>query len=120
MTEVVRIRAGSGPDNIGISTPPDTNLEGKLISYAPSGWGVMYVKGGQFLGIWVVVEDRSVRIAMPDGTSENNRISPPGIFSWDGGRLMQARKIRDATVSIQISKKDSAALWDNPIPYFFG
>ncbi|MGQ9691820.1 MAG: hypothetical protein ACUVQY_11325, partial [Thermoproteota archaeon] len=93
-------------------------LEGRQIPYAPSVTEIMCVREGKFPGIWVVVEDRSVRIAMLDATTATDRISLPGIFSWDGRRLMRAQKIGDVTVSIQISKKDSAALWDDPITIF--
>lgn len=92
-------------------------LEGRQIPYGPAVTAIMCVREGKFPGIWAEVEDRSVRIAMLDGTT-TERIVAPGIFSWDGSRLMRAQKIGDATVSIQISKKDSAALWDDPITIF--
>lgn len=92
-------------------------LEGRQIPYGPAVTAIMCVREGKFPGIWAEVEDRSVRIAMLDGTT-TERIGAPGIFSWDGRRLMQAQKIGDATASIQISKKDSASLWNDPINIF--
>ena len=80
-------------------------LEGKLVFYAPSATEIMCAKGGKFPGIWVGVEERSVRIAMPDGRPDTDRLSLPGIFFWDGSGLMRTQKIGDATASVQFSKK---------------
>lgn len=197
--EVVRIRAGSGPDKIGISTPKEGNpegpmsfaigekgeiyildqvnsriqcfkegkrmktipipfdtfvdlalvadgkvalldntvkksvyildsegktlniipLEGKLIPYAPAVTGITCVRKGKFEGIWADVEGRSVRVAMPDGSTDIERISVPGLFSSDERRLIRVEKIGDATATIYRSKKDSFSQWEPEITVFF-
>lgn len=94
-------------------------LEGRLIPYAPEVTEIMYVKKGEFSGIWAIVGDRSVRIAMPDGTTDTNRISVPGTFSWDGRRLFKVEKLGDATAVIYRSEQDSLSKWEPEITVSF-
>ncbi len=94
-------------------------LEGRLIPYGPEVTQIMYVKRGKFAGIWAILGDRSVRIAMPEGTMDTNRISVPGRFSSDGRRLIRAEIIGDATAVIYRSKQDSLSQWEPEITLFF-
>lgn len=94
-------------------------LEGRLIPNAAEVTKVMYIKNGKFAGIWVSVGDRSIRIAMADGSSHAERISVPGLFSSDGTRLIRAEKFGDATAVIYRSKKESFSQWEPEITVFF-
>lgn len=106
--EVVRGGFGSGPDSIGIVTPKEANPEGPM-SFALGRNGEIYIL---WSGIWVDVEDRSVRVAKLDGTPDPDRISVPGKFSFDGRRLIGANKIGDAAAVIYRSKEDHFSKWD--------
>ncbi|MDR7427002.1 MAG: hypothetical protein QN175_11435 [Armatimonadota bacterium] len=86
-------------------------LEGRSISYAPAVEGVYSREDGKWAGVWVEVEERSVRIAAPHGAPMVNRISVPGRFNLDGRRLMRAGKIGDTTAVVYLSKEDSLAQW---------
>ncbi len=95
-------------------------LEGRLIPYGPEVTEILYVKRGKFAGIWaILLEDRSVRIAMPEGTTVTERIGVPGRFLSDGRRLIRAEIIGDATVVIYRSKQDSLSQWEPEITLFF-
>ncbi len=93
--------------------------DGRLIPYAPAVTGIMCVKKGEFSGIWAIVEGRSVRIAMPDRSTDTNRISVPGLFSSDGKRLIRTEKIGDATAVIYRSEQYKFSQWEPEITVFF-
>ena len=205
--EVVRAQFGSGPDHIGVTTPPEANPEGPMsfalgrdgeiyildqinsriqvfksgkrvrtipisikesvefkdIALTPDSkivlLGRFYVKGhekasiyiidssgkilnvisledrslvpdsgevtemqivreGKFSGIWVELEQRSVRVASLDGKSIE-RISVPGKLSLNGRRLFRAEKIGDTTAVIYRSEEDNLSKWEPERTVYF-
>ncbi|MGB9698789.1 MAG: hypothetical protein ACPL5I_05330 [Thermodesulfobacteriota bacterium] len=86
-------------------------LEGKLISDSGLVTEILVIRKGKFAGIWVIVDNRSVRIASLDGTA-SERISVPGKLSLNGRRIFNMKKIGDITAVIYRSQEDSLAHWD--------
>lgn len=85
--------------------------DGRLIPNSLEVIEILIVREGKFTGIWVVLENRSVRIASLDGKSVK-RISVPGKLSLNGKRVLQAEKIGDITAVIYRSKEDSLSKWE--------
>ena len=76
------------------------------------------VREGKFSGIWVELEQRSVRVASLDGKSIE-RISVPGKLSLNGRRLFRAEKIGDTTAVIYRSEEDNLSKWEPERTVYF-
>ncbi len=87
------------------------SLMGKLIPDSGGVTEIQVVKEGKWSGIWVELENRSVRIASLEGIPAE-RISVPGRLSLKGRRLLQAERLGDTTAVILRSKEDSLSQWD--------
>jgi len=87
-------------------------LSGRLIPDPGGVTGVYCQARGKFSGIWVVVEDRSVRIASRDGEPVAERVSVPGQLSRDGRRLWRAEQIGAATAVVYRSREGSLSQWE--------
>jgi len=93
-------------------------LEGRGIPYAPAVEGVYSRGDRKWAGIWVDVEERSVRIATLGGAPHPDRVSVPGHFSFNGRRLMRARKIGETTAVVHLTGEDSFARWSEYVVSF--
>lgn len=87
-------------------------LEGRLIPDASLVTGIQVIEKGQWAGIWVNINGRSVRIADHNGT-EVERISVPGIFYQDGTGIFDVERTGEAMVTIKIYEKGSLSRFNS-------
>jgi len=86
-------------------------LEGQLIAYAPEATEINVVKEGKFTGVWVSVNDRSVKLADTDGKT-TMRVSVPGKLTYNSEWLLGAEILGDITAVIRRSEKGSLSRWE--------
>ncbi|MFN3480528.1 MAG: hypothetical protein ACK415_09090, partial [Thermodesulfovibrionales bacterium] len=87
-------------------------LKGRLIPDVSLVAGIQVIEKGQWAGIWVNIDGRSVMIADHNGT-EVERISVPGIFYQDGTGIFDVEKIGGATVTLKIYEKGSLSRFNS-------
>lgn len=75
-------------------------LEGKNIAYAPAVTSVYCRAKGPYAGIWVGVDERSVRLATRGGVPDRDRISLPGTLAARGDTLVRAELTGEVTVTL--------------------
>jgi len=93
-------------------------LKGNLIPDPTEVIEIQMVEEGKFAGIWVRLDNRSVRLASLDG-QRLQPIAAPGKFSLDGKRLMKAEKIGEITAVVYRSEENSFARWEPEITVEF-
>jgi len=93
-------------------------LEGNLISNPLEVLWIQIVEKGKFAGIWVRVEDSSVRLASLEGNT-TPRILAPGKFSIKGDRLLSSRILGEATAAVYRSEENSFSRWEPETTVFF-
>jgi len=86
-------------------------LEGQLIEYAPEVTEINVVKEGKFAGVWVRVNDRSVKLADTDGKTVT-RVSVPGKLTFESDYLLGAEILGDITAVIRRTEKGSLSRWE--------
>jgi hypothetical protein len=93
-------------------------LKGELIPDPMEVIEIQVVEEGEFAGIWVALDGRSVRLASLDGRSLQP-IAAPGKFSLDGKRLMKAEILGEMTAAVYRSEENSFARWEPEITINF-
>ncbi len=86
-------------------------LEGANVPAAEGVTAVFFRGAGELAGTWVETDERAVRLILPDGSADPDRIAVPGILSADGERLVRASLIGEVTVMLYLSGY-GAGSWD--------
>lgn len=87
-------------------------LEGQGVGEAAEVIALEARAEGPWKGIWVMAEERWIRIATDDGAADPSRLVLVGRPSFDGKRLLRAELRGEAAVSVLSTAHLEAASWD--------